>query len=40
MADDLAATNPRFKKQKFIERATAAWEAAHPPQDLNDDIPY
>ncbi len=40
MADDLASTNPRFKKEKFIERATAAWEAAHPPQDLNDDIPY
>ena len=40
MADRLADTNPKFNKEKFISRATTAWEAAHPPQDLNDDIPY
>ncbi len=40
MADKLASTNPKFNRDKFIKRATAAWEKANPPQDLNDDIPY
>ena len=40
MAEELAATNPKFKKDRFIARATAAWEAANPMEPLNDDIPY
>ena len=40
MADRLADTNPRFDKEKFLERAMQAWEEAHPPQDIDDEIPY
>ena len=40
MADELAATNPRFNKEKFIERATAAWERNHQVGELDDEIPY
>lgn len=40
MADRLADTNPRFNKEKFIERAVAAWEKANPPQEFDDEIPY
>jgi hypothetical protein len=40
MADKLADTNPKFNRDKFISRAVAAWEAAHPPEDLDDVIPY
>ena len=29
IADKLAATNPLFDKEKFIQRATKAWEDAH-----------
>lgn len=40
MADKLADTNPKFNRDKFISRAVAAWEVAHPPEDLDDAIPY
>jgi hypothetical protein len=40
MADKLADTNPKFNRDKFLSRAVAAWEAAHPPEDLDDAIPY
>ena len=39
LADKLVETNPRFNKQKFLDRAIAAWEAAHV-QELDDEIPY
>lgn len=40
MADRLAETNPRFNKEKFLQRATEAWEKANPMEDVNDEIPY
>ena len=40
MADELAETNPRFNKEKFIQRATKAWEAANPMEELDDHIPH
>jgi hypothetical protein len=29
LADELAKSNPRFNREKFISRATNAWEQAH-----------
>lgn len=40
MADKLAATNPKFDKEKFLARAIKAWEEAHPPEEIDDEIPY
>ena len=40
MADKLAATNPKFNKEKFIQRAIKAWELAHPMEEIDDEIPY
>jgi len=40
MADELAETNPRFNREKFIQRATKAWEAANPMEPVDDYIPY
>ena len=40
MAEKLQDTNPHFNKEKFIQRATAAWEKANPMEDIDDDIPY
>lgn len=40
MADRLAETNPRFNKEKFLQRATEAWEKANPMENINDEIPY
>jgi hypothetical protein len=40
MADQLASTNPRFDRKKFIDRATKAWEAANPMEPVDDYIPY
>ncbi len=41
MADRLAETNPRFNKEKFIKRATDAWEKANPDfmEELDDHVP-
>jgi hypothetical protein len=38
IADDLQETNPRFNREKFIQRAVAAWEKHHDV--LDDEIPY
>ena len=41
IADKLAATNPRFDKDKFIQRATKAWEDAHLDEyELDDEIRF
>ena len=40
MADRLASTNPRFNKDKFLDRAIKAWEDAHPVEEIDDEIPY
>jgi len=40
MADELAETNPRFNREKFIQRATKAWEAANPMEPMDDYIPH
>lgn len=40
IADALVATNPLFNKQKFLDRAVAAWEKNHVPKELDDDINY
>jgi len=39
-ADELEQTNPRFKRDKFIQRATKAWEEQQPLVEIDDDIPY
>ncbi len=38
IADDLQQRNPRFNRDKFIQRAVAAWEKKHAIED--DGIPY
>lgn len=40
IADELAKTNPRFNRDRFIARATKAWEERHQIQEINDEIPY
>ena len=40
LADELASTNPKFNRDKFIKVATKAWEDAHPVEDIDDSIPY
>lgn len=41
IADKLATTNPRFNKDKFIQRATRAWEDAHLDEyELDDEIEF
>lgn len=40
LADELAATNPRFDRDKFIQRATKAWEEKHEVPKVYDEIPY
>lgn len=40
MADRLAETNPRFNKEKFLQRATEAWEKANPMESIDDEVPY
>ena len=40
LADDLEKTNPRFKRTKFMDRATRAWESANPPEEINDEIDF
>lgn len=41
IADTLAATNPRFDKQKFLVRATKAWENNNLQQEqIDDEIMY
>lgn len=40
LADELAKSNPKFNREKFVTRATAAWEKHNPPPELDDEIPY
>jgi len=40
IADDLEKHNPRFDRKRFVERAVAAWERNHIPQEIDDEIPY
>lgn len=43
VADKLAATNPRFDRDKFISRATNAWEQHHQhilEVPIDDEIIY
>ena len=40
MAERLEKTNPRFNKEKFLDRAIKAWEEAHPVEEIDDEIPY
>jgi len=40
LADKLVETNPRFNKQKFLDRAIKAWEVAHPIEEIDDEIRY
>ena len=41
IADKLAATNPLFDKDKFIQRATTAWEDANLDEhELDDEIRF
>lgn len=40
LADKLAASNPRFDREKFINRATAAWEKNYVPREFEDEISY
>jgi len=39
LADKLAETNPRFDKDKFLRRATQAWEDNNL-EDIEDQIPH
>lgn len=39
-ADILAAHNPDFNKEKFIRRATKAWEDNYEPPFIDDEIPH
>lgn len=40
LADKLAMSNPRFDREKFINRATAAWEKNYVRKEFEDEIPY
>lgn len=40
IADVLVKTNSRFDRDKFIRRATAAWEQNHEFDSIGDNIPY
>lgn len=40
VADKLASTNPRFDRDKFVRRATKAWEDNYDKPRINDTIPY
>jgi len=40
LTDELKQANPNFNKDKFIQRATKAWEDQQPLVEIDDDIPY
>ena len=39
LADELAATNPRFDRDKFVARAVKNWEDNYNPPEIDDFIP-
>jgi hypothetical protein len=40
LAQKLKVTNRNFDYDRFVERATKAWEENHIPKDIDDEIPY
>lgn len=40
IADELRATNPKFNRERFLSRATKAWEAAQDVDEIDDEVPY
>ena len=40
IADELQRANPNFNRDKWLRRATDAWEANYNPSEINDEIPY
>ena len=40
LADELAKTNERFDRDKFIARAVRSWEDNYTPPEIDDEIPY
>lgn len=40
IADSLEATNPKFNRDKFLQRAVKAWEDNYNPKDINDEITF
>lgn len=40
IADELEKTNPRFNREKFLQRSTKAWEDNHQIPTVDDKIPY
>jgi len=40
IADDLQAMNPRFNRDRFVDRAIKAWERNNLPEVIDDEIPY
>lgn len=40
IADELQEMNPRFNRDRFVDRAIKAWERNNLPEVIDDDIPY
>ena len=40
IADELQEMNPRFNRDRFVDRAIKAWERNNLPQDIDDEVPY
>ncbi len=39
-ADALEKTNPKFNREKFVDRAVAAWEKNYSISEIDDEIRY
>jgi len=40
IADELQEMNPRFNRDRFVDRAIKAWECNNLPEVIDDEIPY
>lgn len=40
IANELEKANPKFNKQKFIDRAERAWFDSNPIEEIDDAIPF
>ena len=40
IADELQEMNPRFNRDRFVDRAIKAWERNNLPHEIDDEIPY
>ena len=40
IADELQEMNPRFNRDRFVDRAIKAWEHNNLPEIIDDEIPY